>query len=91
MPLIVFYTSVSASREIKANQDRITNVLDSKNIPYTIVDISQNAEKKDLMRKISGNPTALAPQICNEDVYCGDCAAFDKAVEDENLKEFLKI
>ncbi|XP_058469807.1 SH3 domain-binding glutamic acid-rich-like protein 3 [Solea solea] len=91
MPLTVFYTSVSASREIKANQERITNVLDSKNIPYTIVDIAQDAEKKDLMRKISGNPTALPPQICNEDVYCGDYTAFDNAVEEENLEEFLKI
>lgn len=35
------------------------------------MDISQNSDDKDQMREIAGNPTALAPQICNGEVYCG--------------------
>lgn len=47
------------------------SILDSKSIPYDLVDIAQNSDDKDLMRKIARNPTALPPQICNGDVYCG--------------------
>lgn len=40
-------------------------------IPYEAVDISQDPKDKDLMRERAGNNQALAPQICNGDVYCG--------------------
>lgn len=56
---------------MKKDQEKIFNVLHSKKIPFQAVDISQNPADKDLMRKIAGNPTALPPQICNGDVYCG--------------------
>uniref|UniRef100_A0A4W6E2U7 Uncharacterized protein n=1 Tax=Lates calcarifer TaxID=8187 RepID=A0A4W6E2U7_LATCA len=71
MAITVFYSSVSGSLEMKKRQDRIISVLSSKNIPYKLVDISQNSDMKDLMRQRAGNPTALPPQICNGDVYCG--------------------
>lgn len=35
------------------------------------MDICQNEEDKKLMRKLAGNSTALPPQICNGDDYCG--------------------
>ncbi|XP_070843854.1 SH3 domain-binding glutamic acid-rich-like protein 3 [Chaetodon trifascialis] len=91
MPVIVFYTSVSGNIEVKKHQQKIIDILESKKIPHTLVDISQNSDDKDLMRKIAGNPTALPPQICNEDVYCGDYAAFEMAVEAEELELFLKL
>ncbi|XP_023275901.1 SH3 domain-binding glutamic acid-rich-like protein 3 [Seriola lalandi dorsalis] len=91
MPLTLFFSSVSGSLELKKNQDRIFFVLESKKIPFEAVDISQNPEHKDLMRKRAGNPKALPPQLCNGDIYCGDIAAFENAIEMEQLEEFLKL
>lgn len=67
------------------------SVLDSKRIKYELVDITQSSEDKDLMRRIAGNPSALPPQICNGDVYCGDSVAFENAIETEQLESFLKL
>ncbi|XP_041831922.1 SH3 domain-binding glutamic acid-rich-like protein 3 [Melanotaenia boesemani] len=91
MSVIVFYSSVSGSLEVKKKQDRIMSVLSSKKIPFKTVDISQNSESKDLMRKRAGDPTALPPQICNGDAYCGDFTAFENAIEMEQLEKFLKL
>lgn len=57
--------------QMKKNQERIFSILESKKIPFERVDISQNEEDKDFMRKMAGNPKALPPQVCNGDVYCG--------------------
>lgn len=57
--------------QIKKDQDTIFSILSSKKIPFEAVDIAQNSDDKDLMRKRVGDPTALPPQICNGDVYCG--------------------
>lgn len=46
-------------------------ILDSKSIEYKLVDISQGEEVRDEMRNKSGNPTAVPPQLFNEDQYCG--------------------
>ena len=46
-------------------------VLDGKKIPYQTVDIASDTTGKDAMRSKSGNPTALPPQIFNDDTYCG--------------------
>jgi hypothetical protein len=35
------------------------------------VDITQGSEIKEEMRKKTGNPFALPPQVFNKDVYCG--------------------
>lgn len=56
---------------MKKNQQKIFSILDGKKIPYQLVDISQKTELKDLMRRLAGNKTALPPQICNGDEYCG--------------------
>lgn len=91
MSLKVFYASASGNLEMKKRQERIFSVLDSKGIEYERVDITQDSCLKDSMRKIAGNPTALPPQICNGDVYCGDSAAFEEAIEMEQLESFLKV
>uniref|UniRef100_A0A3B3DMT4 SH3 domain-binding glutamic acid-rich-like protein n=2 Tax=Oryzias melastigma TaxID=30732 RepID=A0A3B3DMT4_ORYME len=91
MSVVVFYSSVSGSLEVKKRQERIMSVLSSKKIKYRAVDITQNPEDKDLMRKIANNPKALPPQIANESTYCGDYEAFENAIEVEQLEEFLKL
>uniref|UniRef100_UPI0037E8F659 SH3 domain-binding glutamic acid-rich-like protein 3 isoform X1 n=2 Tax=Semicossyphus pulcher TaxID=241346 RepID=UPI0037E8F659 len=91
MPVKVFYASVSGCRQMKKKQDRIFSILNSKSIPYEVVDIAQCVASKDLMREMAGNPTALPPQICNGDTYCGDFDSFEAAIEAEQLEEFLKI
>lgn len=56
---------------MKKNQQRIFSVLTSKKIQFEVVDISVSDADKALMRERAGNPTALPPQICNGEVYCG--------------------
>lgn len=56
---------------MKKQQQRIENVLDSKKIAYEKVDIAASEDSKKKMRDLSGNPTALPPQLFNEDTYCG--------------------
>ena len=46
-------------------------ILDSKNISYEAVDISVDQGAKQEMRDKVGDPKALPPQLCNDDVYCG--------------------
>ena len=47
-------------------------VLDSMKIPYEQLDITQSDhDHKAEMRRIAGNPSAMAPQICNGEIYCG--------------------
>ncbi|XP_072298096.1 SH3 domain-binding glutamic acid-rich-like protein 3 [Eucyclogobius newberryi] len=91
MALNVFYSSVSGNVEMKKRQEWIFSVLTSKKIAFKPVDISQNSDDKILMRKIAGDSTALPPQICRGDSYCGDYTGFQNAIEDENLEAFLKL
>ncbi|XP_029966597.1 SH3 domain-binding glutamic acid-rich-like protein 3 [Salarias fasciatus] len=90
MTLTVYYSSVSGSTKMRKEQDRIFSILDSQKIYYIKVDISQSSDDKDKMRKLASDKTALPPQICNGDSYCGDYAAFDAAVDNEQLKSFLQ-
>lgn len=56
---------------MKSQQIEVMRILDSKKIEYKLVDISQGEELRDEMRTKSGNPTAVPPQLFNEDQYCG--------------------
>ncbi|KAK7906856.1 hypothetical protein WMY93_015468 [Mugilogobius chulae] len=91
MDLLVFYSSISGNKEMKKQQEWIMSVLSAKKIPFKAVDISQNSDDKDLMRKIAGDSTALPPQICRGNSYCGDYTAFQNAIEEECLEAFLKL
>ncbi|XP_053699655.1 SH3 domain-binding glutamic acid-rich-like protein 3 [Synchiropus splendidus] len=91
MTLTVYYTSVTSSLKIRKCQESISCILTSKNIKHEMVDISQDASVRDLMREKAGNPSALPPQICNGDHYCGDYDAFQEAIEMGNLDEFLRL
>jgi glutaredoxin-related protein len=65
--------------------------LTSKKIEFNKVDVAASEDAKKKMREIAGNPTALPPQLCNGDQYCGGFAAFEEAVEAEELNQFLKL
>uniref|UniRef100_A0A1Q3FBE9 Putative sh3beta n=1 Tax=Culex tarsalis TaxID=7177 RepID=A0A1Q3FBE9_CULTA len=78
-------------------------ILDSKHIPYTIIDITEPGQEgeKDFMQKNSehtgstiSDPTPrhpLPPQLFNDAEYCGDYDDFDLANEIDNLEVFLKL
>ncbi|XP_010871896.1 SH3 domain-binding glutamic acid-rich-like protein 3 [Esox lucius] len=91
MGIKLYYTTVTASREVKAQQAEMMRVLDSKSIQYELIDISVGGEVRDEMRKKAGNPTAVPPQIFNEDQYCGNYEMFSNAVEEDKLEQFLKL
>ncbi|KAJ0003763.1 hypothetical protein NQD34_008861, partial [Periophthalmus magnuspinnatus] len=91
MGVKLYYTTVAASRSIKSQQSDITRILDSKGIKYVIIDIAQSLELRDEMRNKAGNPTAVPPQLFNEDQYCGDYEMFSNAVEADTVEQFLKL
>ncbi|XP_057683754.1 SH3 domain-binding glutamic acid-rich-like protein 3 [Corythoichthys intestinalis] len=91
MGIKIYYTTVTASRTIKSQQAEVMRILDSKSITYELVDISVGGEMRDEMRKKAGNPTAVPPQLFNEDQYCGDYEMFSEAVEADTVDQFLKL
>lgn len=78
-------------------------ILDSKNIKYEIIDISEPGleAQKDFMQtnSTSNGATAsdldprhpLPPQLFNDQEYCGDYDQFELANEIDNLEVFLKL
>lgn len=78
-------------------------ILDSKNIQYDTVDITEpgkEGEKELMQNKSTSNGGTvsdpeprhpLPPQIFNDDEYCGDYDAFDMANEIDTLEVFLKL
>ncbi len=91
MVIKVYVSTVSSNLEIKKQQQRIEFILSSKKIQFESIDISSSEEDKTKMRELCGDEKALPPQIANDDVYCGDFAKFEEAVEDEILEQFLKM
>ncbi|KAB5517971.1 hypothetical protein PHYPO_G00173680 [Pangasianodon hypophthalmus] len=91
MGVKLYYTTVTASREVKSQQGEVMRILESKNIRFELIDISVGGDVRDEMRTKSGNPKAAPPQIFNEDQYCGDYEMFSEAVESDTVEKFLKI
>jgi len=91
MSIDYYYSSVSSNLEIKKHQQKIEMILDAKKIPYQKLDVAADESLKAKMREIAKNPTALPPQLCNGDQYCGGFDAFDEAVEADELEKFLKL
>ncbi|XP_063041742.1 SH3 domain-binding glutamic acid-rich-like protein 3 [Engraulis encrasicolus] len=91
MGIKLYYTTVTASREVKSQQAEIMRILESKSIQFELIDISVGGDVRDEMRSKSGNPTAVPPQIFNEDQYCGNYEMFAEAVEDDKVEQFLKM
>lgn len=91
MGIKLYYTTVTGSRTVKSQQAEVMRILESKSIEYKLVDISQGEEVRDEMRNKSGNPTAVPPQLFNEDQYCGNYEMFSEAVESDSVEQFLKL
>lgn len=103
MVIKVYISGMSGSKEVKKRQQRVSMIMDSKHIPYTIIDITEPGQEgeKDFMQKNSehnggtiSDPTPrhpLPPQMFNDAEYCGDYDDFDLANEIDNLEVFLKM
>jgi len=89
--LKVYISSVSSNKKTKKEQQRIFMILDSKKIEYEKVDIAVSDEDKTKMREAAGDPAAMPPMFLNGDDFLGDFEAFDLAVEDGQLNDFLRI
>jgi len=89
--------------QVKKRQQRVLMILDSKNIKYDTVDITEPGKEseKELMQNkstSSGGTVSdpeprhpLPPQLFNDEEYCGDYDAFDMANEIDTLEVFLKL
>jgi hypothetical protein len=103
MGVKVYISLMSGNKEVKKRQQKILMILDSKNIKYDVVDITEpgKEEDKEFMQANStfNGSTAsdpeprhpLPPQLFNDSEYCGDFEQFDLANEIDNLEVFLKL
>ncbi|KAG5858100.1 SH3 domain-binding glutamic acid-rich-like protein 3 [Anguilla rostrata] len=91
MGVKLYYTTVTASREVKSQQAEVMRILDSKSIQYELIDISVGGAVREEMRSKAGKPTAVPPQLFNDDQYCGDYQMFSEAVEEDTVEQFLKL
>lgn len=103
MVVKVYISGISGNKEVKKRQQRVLMILDSKNIKYDVIDITEpgREDDKDFMQnnaKSNGgtvsdpNPRSpLPPQIFNDEEYCGDYDQFDLANEVDTLEQFLKV
>ncbi len=56
---------------MKKHQQKIEMILDTKKIEYEKIDIAADADAKEKMREVVGDPKAIPPQLTNDDTYCG--------------------
>ncbi|XP_031709485.1 SH3 domain-binding glutamic acid-rich-like protein 3 [Anarrhichthys ocellatus] len=91
MGIKLYYTTVTASRTVKSQQAEVMRILESKSIQFKLIDISVGREVCDEMRSKVGNPSAVPPQLFNEDQYCGDYDMLSEAVEADTVDQFLKM
>ncbi len=57
--------------QIKKNQQKIEMILDSKKIAFVKIDVAADEDAKKRMRELMENPSAIPPQLFNDDTYCG--------------------
>ncbi|CAG9115537.1 unnamed protein product [Plutella xylostella] len=103
MVVKVYISGISGNKEVKKRQQRVLMILDSKNIKYDVIDITEPGREsdKEFMQsnaKSCGGTvsdpaprSALPPQVFNDDEYCGDYDQFDMANEIDTLEQFLKV
>lgn len=98
MVVKIYISGISGNKEVKKRQQRVLMILDSKNVQYETIDITEPGKEmeKEFMQANSiareeDSKYPLPPQIFNEDEYCGDYEDFDLANEVDELEEFLKV
>ncbi|CAH6780326.1 AABR07039579.1 [Phodopus roborovskii] len=89
--IIIYYASVSGSREVKQRQDEVMRILDTYKVKYELIDIAVNSQILREMRTKVASSTAAPPQIFNGQEYCGDFITFHNAKENKEILKFLKI
>jgi len=96
MVVRIYVSGISGNKEVKKRQQRVLMILDSKNVTYEVIDITEPGKEddKEFMQNSSNSRDSkypLPPQLYNEDDYCGDYEDFDLANEMDELEEFLKL
>ncbi|KAJ3609210.1 hypothetical protein NHX12_023734 [Muraenolepis orangiensis] len=91
MGIKLYYTTVTASRDVKSQQAEMMRILESKSIEFELIDISVGLEVRNEMRNKAGDLTAVPPQLFNDDQYCGNYEMFSDSVEANAVEEFLKL
>ncbi|XP_051159352.1 SH3 domain-binding glutamic acid-rich protein homolog [Leptopilina boulardi] len=96
MVVKIYVSGISGNKEVKKRQQRVLMILDSKNVAYEVIDITEpgKEDEKEFMQTMStatDSKYPLPPQIFNEDDYCGDYEGFDLANENDELEQFLKL
>ena len=96
MAIKLFVSSISGSHEVKKQQQHAFFVLSSHHVDLKLIDIADptyKEEKRTMLEHSKPNDKGqvLPPQIFNEDDYCGDYPQFEKAIEVEELFQFLKL
>ncbi|XP_071525549.1 uncharacterized protein [Panulirus ornatus] len=97
MVIKVYVSMISCSQEVKKNQQRALMILESKNVPFITIDITDPGQEdsKEYMNENAkpkgNNRVPMTPQIFNEAEYCGDFDDLDMANETDTLGEFLKL
>ncbi|KAK7093908.1 SH3 domain-binding glutamic acid-rich-like protein 3 isoform X2 [Littorina saxatilis] len=89
--ITVYVSSVSFNKRLHSQQNHIETVLRAAHVQYEMIDIASDPAYKDEMRQRCGNETAVAPQVFNGDYYCGDYVSFQQAVEEERIREYLRV
>jgi len=97
MTIKVYYSEISAHKEVKKRQQKVMMILDSKSIPYDAVDITEAGKESDKEFMLTNakprgeTKNCLSPQIFNGETYCGDFDDFELANEIDELEKFLNI
>jgi len=86
----LYVSNVSYNKEVKKQQARIKDVLETLKIAFETVDVAEDGNLQK-MRDTLNNQALLAPQLANGSEYCGDYEAFEYAVEDKKVNQFLKL
>ena len=63
-------------RQVKKQQQKITQVLDAKLVAYVVIDVASSEDDKLRMRELMNDETALPPQIFKGDTHLGVRRAF---------------
>ncbi|KAK7494575.1 hypothetical protein BaRGS_00014228 [Batillaria attramentaria] len=93
----VYVTSVFGSTKLRKQQQTVIDVLESRNIPFERIDISDpNQEEQRKFMRANSKPrkegqAPLPPQIFHDDEYCGDCESLTNSIETDTLYDFLKL
>lgn len=97
MVIKVYISMISCSQETKKNQQRCCMILESKNVPFVCIDITDPSqdEAREYMtanaQPKGDNKVPCTPQLFNEATYCGDFEDLDAANECDEIGEFLKL